>query len=200
MQKFSTVLNIVLLIAVAVLYYLWFSNRSTSVAATPVGKDSSGVSKLHIAYFDLDTLQKHYDYFIEMSKYIDGKRGTMEQKLNGLRNQITAKINDYNKRGPGLSQTEQLQLQEEVGNMQNNYQQQEQNLTQEFQSESMEKMLDIKARIQLLLKKYSADKGYTYVFATSSDDNVIYYRDSVNDVTSELVTLLNEDYNAGKKK
>jgi outer membrane protein len=124
----------------------------------------------------------------------------MESKLNNIRQQYTSKVNDYNKRGATLSQTEQSQMQEDLQRLDSYYSQQQQSLGQDFQGEYMQKMLDLKTKIQNFLKAYSAQKGYEYVFATSSDDNVIYYKDSVRNITKDVVDKLNDEYKNSKKK
>ena len=124
----------------------------------------------------------------------------MEAQLGKLRNEYNAKVNDYNKRGATLSQTEASQLQEQIMQLQQNFGQQQDAMSQQLQNETLAKMLEVKGKIQEFLKTYSAEKGYTYVFATSSDDNVIYYRDSVRNITNDLVKQLNDKYRALKKK
>ena len=124
----------------------------------------------------------------------------MESKLNKIRSDYTTKVNDYNKRGASMSQTEQSQMQEDLAGLQNMYDQQQQSLGQEFQGEYMQKMLDLKNKIQSFLKAYSTQKGYAYVFSTSSDDNVIYYKDSLRNITPDIVDKLNADYKSSKKK
>ena len=199
MKKFLIVFNILLAIAVAYLFYIHF----TYVATDEHEKNQNAIiaaNAMKIAYFDLDTLQNNYEYFKEMRTYLTGKKDVMDQKLNKIRSDYTAKVNDYNKRGPSLSQTEQSQMQQELGAMNNNYQQQEQALGEDLQSETMEKMVDVRTKIQDFLKTYSKQKGYSYVFATSSDDNVMYYKDTLKNITPDLVKQLNVLYLATKKK
>ena len=148
----------------------------------------------------MDTLEKYYEYAKETRDYLKGKNEAMESKLNKIRSDYTSKVNDYNKRGASMSQTEQSQMQEDLSRMQSMYDQQQQSLSQEFQGEYMQKMLDLKNKIQDFLKTYSAQKGYAYVFATSSDDNVIYYKDSLRNITPDIVDKLNADYKNSKKK
>lgn len=199
MKNFLLSLNIILFGAVAYLYYQHFSNSSNSTKEEKQNKEIAA-SSLKIAYFDLDSLENHYDYFKEVRDYLKGRNDAMEGELNKMRNQYSAKVNDYNKRGPSLSQAEASQIQEDIGQMQNNFSQQQENMGQQLQNETMAKMLDVKSKIQEYLKTYSAQKGYTYVFATSSDDNVIYYKDSVRNITTDLVKLLNDKYKESRKK
>lgn len=198
MNKGLLIFNIVLLIALGYLYYAFYTEKN----AVPVTAFQQTPSKTNfrIAYFDLDTLEKYYVYAKETRDYLKDKNDAMESKLNNIRQQYTAKVNDYNKRGATLSQTEQSQMQEDLQRLDSYYSQQQQSLGQDFQGEYMQKMLDLKTKIQNFLKAYSAQKGYEYVFATSSDDNVIYYKDSVRNITKDVVDKLNDDYKNSKKK
>lgn len=200
MNKFLLGLNIVLLLAVAYLFYAFYNNnKSAQAAVTPQKHDSTDLN-FKIAYFDIDSIDKNYVFAKETRDYLKGKNDAVEAKLNKIKQDYMAKVNEYNKRGATLSQTEQSQMQEDLARLDNYYSQQQQSLSQDFQGEYMQKMLELKNKIQAFLKTYSAQRGYTYVFATSSDDNVIYYKDSVRNITNEIVRRLNDEYAASKKK
>ncbi len=197
MNRFLLVFNVILLIALAYLYYAFY-NKPASPQPIKRTNDSS-LNHIKLAYFDMDTLEKYYEYAKQTRDYLKGKNEAMEARLNKIRSDYTSKVNDYNKRGASMSQTEQSQMQEDLARMQNSYDQQQQGLSQEFQGEYMQKMLDLKNKIQEFLKTYSTQKGYAYVFATSSDDNVIYFKDSVRNITGDIVTQLNNAYKNEKK-
>jgi len=198
MNKILLILNIVLLIGLGYLYYAFYGNKkATQPVATTLQTQPKPSFK--IAYFDLDTLEKYYVFAKETRDYLSGQNDAMQGKLNKIRQDYTAKVNDYNKRGATLSQTEQSQMQEDLTRMDSYYSQQQQSLGQDFQGEYMRKMLDLKNKIQEYLKSYSAQKGYEYVFATSGDDN-LYYKDSVRNITTDIVDKLNEEYKNSKKK
>ena len=199
MKNVLLAINLVLAAAVGYLFYLHF-NKSTDENVEKKQTDAIAASTVKIAYFDLDSLENHYEYFKEVRDYLKGKNDVMEAQISKMRNDYSAKVNDYNKRGPSLSQAEASQLQDQIQQMQNNFSQQQENLGQQLQNETLAKMMDVKSKIQEYLKSYSAQKGYTYVFATSSDDNVIYYKDSVKNITNDLVTLLNNKFKETKKK
>jgi outer membrane protein len=75
MKNISIILNIVLLIAVAVLYYLHFSGNKT-VSAT---SDSNIPSDIRIAYVNSDSIAKHYDYLKETRNVMEAKTQRMDQ-------------------------------------------------------------------------------------------------------------------------
>jgi len=199
MNRVLLILNVVLLLALAYLYFAFFTEvRDPQPRHTQA--DSSAKTNIKIAFFDFDTLVKKYEYAKEINEYLQGKNNAMEAKLDRLKKDFSSKLNDYQKRGASLSQMEQTQMQEELGHMQNNLDQQQQSLGQEMQSEYTQKMFDLKTRIQNFLKTYAQQKGYEYVFATSSDENLIFYKDSVRNITSDIVAQLNQQYQETKKK
>ena len=198
MNRFLLVLNVILLIALAYLYYAFYSKPSPQQLVKKTNDTS--LNHIKLAYFDMDTLEKYYQYAKVTRDYLTGRREAMESRLNKSRVDYTNKVNDYNKRGASMSQTEQSQMQEDLARMQNSYDQQQQSSNQEFQGEYMQKMLDLKNKIQDFLKTYSIQKGYAYVFATNGDDNVIYFKDSLRDITSDIVSKLNDTYKSAQKK
>ncbi len=196
MNKVLLSLNIILLLAVVFLYYSFYHQKNTP--ATTAKNQDLPKANFRIAYFDLDTLEKYYTFAKETRDYLKTKNDAMEAKLNSIRQQYQDKVNDYNKRGATLSQVEQSQMQEDLARLDNYYSQQQQSLSQNFQGEYMQKMLDLKNKIQSFLKDYSAKKGYEFVFASSSDD-MIYYKDSVRNITPEVLEQLNAAYKNSKK-
>ena len=198
MNKALLTVNIILIVALGYLYYAFYSAPKAVTQQEKIN-DTTG-THFKIAYFDLDTLEKSYDYAKETRDYLSGKNDAVESKLNQLKATYSNKLNDYQKRGASMSQTEQSQMQEDLGRMQQNFEQEQQSLGQQFQNEYMQKMLDLKKKIQDYLKNYCVQKGYEFVFAASSDDNVIYYKDSIRNITTELVNNLNQDYRNSKKK
>lgn len=198
MNRFLLAFNIILLIALGYLYYAFY-NKPASPQFVKRTNDTA-LNHIKLAYFDMDTLEKYYEYAKVTRNYLKNKNEAMEDRLNKIRSDYTSKVNDYNKRGASMSQTEQSQMQEDLARMQNAYDQQQQSLSQEFQGEYMQKMLDLKNKIQEFLKSYSLQKGYAYVFSTSTDDNVIYYKDTLRNITTDIVAQLNAAYKKAQKK
>ena len=199
MNKVLLTLNIVLIIGLAYLYYAFFTDKKTDVVPKKMVQTHADTS-FKIAYFDLDSLEKYYVFAKETQDYLKNKSSLMDGKLNKIKQDFTSKLNDYQKRGATLSQTEQSQMQEDLSRMDNFYTQQQQSLGQDLQNEIMQKMLVLRNKIEVFLKDYCSQRGYVYVFATSNEDNIIYYKDSVRNITADIVAKLNEEYNTSKKK
>ncbi|MGN6618203.1 MAG: OmpH family outer membrane protein [Ilyomonas sp.] len=197
MNKILLTLNIILLIAVGALYYLYYLyTNSDEHKITEANKAVANSYK--VAYFELDSLQNQYEFYKEIRDYLNSKDAQITKKLNELRNNYMNKVKEYQQKGPTMSQTEQGEFQQVLMNMQNNYSQQEHDLGQDMQAEQMRKLQEVKKKIQDFLKTYCRDQGYAYVFASDDYDN-LYYKDTVRDITPEVVRLLNEDYKKSKK-
>lgn len=200
MKNVLLALNIVLLGAVGFLYYLHYEAKSkqTTIKATDTPKDP--VQKdVSIAYFELDSLENNYEYAKEVKNFLTQKDRDNAAKLNKLKNNFNQKYSEYQQKGPNLSQNEQSEYQQELMKLQNNYAETEQNLTTAMNTLAIEKMQQVKMKIQDYLKNYSSSKGFTYVFASSGDD-YLYYKDTLRNITAEIISGLNNQYKMEKSK
>jgi len=198
MNKFLLSLNIVLLLAVGFLFYLYFDYIHSDQHR--IKQAEAAVSNsFKIAYFDSDSLQNQYTLYKEAREYLRNKEAQVQQELNAKKNEYITKVKEYNQKGPTMSQADQSAFQQVLLKMQNDFEEKKQELGQDMQSEQMRKLLEVKTRIQQFLRNYCKDKGYAYVFASDEND-YLYYKDTVRNITPDIVRLLNEDYKNTKNK
>lgn len=198
MNKFLLPLNLVLLAAVGYLYYLHYSYTSSDTHDKE--RTNNAIKNTNkVAYFELDSIQNNYEYFKEIRDYLSGKSKEYSDKLNNLRNKFQLRAKEYQEKGPSLSQTEQGTFQNELSRLQNEYVETEQDLNTKMQSENLEKMQSVKGKIQDYLKTFCTDKGYSFVFSSTPDD-FMYYKDTLVNITNELITGLNERHKTDKAK
>ena len=198
MNKFLLSLNIVLLLAVGFLFYLYFDYTHSDLHR--IQQANAAVSNsFKIAYFDSDSLQNQYTLYKEAREYLRNKEAQVQQELNAKKNEYIAKVKEYNQKGPTMSQADQSAFQQVLLKMQNDFEEKKQELGQDMQGEQMRKLLEVKTRIQQFLRNYCKDKGYAYVFASDEND-YLYYKDTVRNITPDIVRLLNEDYKNTKNK
>lgn len=193
-------LNIVLLIAVIVLFAIVFQLKSSiggqgsaNTVAANAGNNNLKESdpKIKIAYFELDSLSNNYLYYKNIRKALSSRESQINAQLTTLKNNIINKAQYYQEKGASMNQNEQMAAQQDMQKLQQNYGMKEQELTQQFHDETNKKLLDVRTRIMNFLKNYAKEKGYAYVVATSEDDNIFYYKDSLRNITPELVNGLN---------
>jgi len=201
MKQISTVISIVALAACGLLFYLHFSQSNQLKKRQFVSEDkkSDSTSQFSIAYFDIDTLQKNYDGFKEAEEKIKGKDLSNRNQLNSLNNSNQRRLRELQEKAPLMTQAEGEAAQRELAQLQQQFSQKEVELDQELKKLQMELMTGIQEKVEVYLKKYNQQKGYSFIFSYRPGE-LIYYKDSMYDITHHLVKGLNEEYAKSKKK
>src|SRR5215471_97292 len=193
MNKISLLLNVILIAAVGYLYYEHYHYANEDLQ-THANERAAAVNSFKIAYFELDSVENNYEYVQKVNDDLMKKDQTNAQQLNKLKNNYLNKLQEYQKKGSMITAQENSDYQQTLARMQDDYQQTEQQLSNEMQAEMGEKLQDVKNKIEDFLKGYCAQKGLAYVFGASSNDNFLYYKDSIRNITPDLIKGLNDQY------
>ncbi len=197
MKNISTILSVIALVLIGILFYLHFSQKNGKVSS-PAAKTTGtqDAANFKIAYFDIDSLQEHYDYFKDISTEIKGKENSITSELTRMQSNFQSKIKEWQQRGQNMTQSEGEAAQREYAQMQQRYEQRQVTLEQDLQKHKVEKMNDVRKRIEDYLKEYNKEKGYAFILSYEPGF-MLYYKDSVYDITNDVIKGLNEQY---KKK
>jgi outer membrane protein len=195
MKNINTILNVVLGIAVAVLFYFQFSGSKPSVAA---GSKAVAAGDFRIAYFEIDSVESQFNYYKEVSNSIQAKAQQNNNELNQLKEVFASKYQELQKNGQRMTESEVNARQQELQQMDKTFKSKEQMMNNEMQDESMKKLQDVKKKITDYLAEYNKSKGYAFILGNNSDMLSMYYKDTAYDITADLVKGLNELYKAKK--
>ncbi|MEX6686866.1 OmpH family outer membrane protein [Danxiaibacter flavus] len=198
MNRFLIGLNVVLLIAVGVLFYLHFDGKGKSSQTVPAVKGPESAT-FKIAYFELDSLQNRYEYYKEVRDNLAAKSEQNARDLRAKQDAYMKKVKEYQQKGPTMSQTEQSQYEQTLYQMQNDLRAEQEEKQQQLNTEGMRKLQDVKLKIQDFLKGFCQEKGYSYVFAASEEDN-LYFKDSTRNITDSVIFYLNAQHKSTKSK
>lgn len=196
MKQLSIALNILLLVLVAILFYLHFDSRNKQVVPVQTKATIVPTPGSRIAYFEMDSLQENYTYFKEALNQLKQKEQVMNNELVGLEKSYQKKINEWQQKGASMSQAEADAAQRENAQMQQNYQVRKQAMEEGFAKQSMEFKKDIKNKIEVFLKSYNTEKKYSYILSYEPD--FIFLRDTTMNITGDLVRGLNASYKTKK--
>jgi outer membrane protein len=195
MKNLSLILNIVLLVAVIILYVLHFSPGKSSTKAS--SSDTSGVD-LKVAYIQSDSVLKHYEYLKVNRVQLEAKTKKMDQDLRnrtvGLQNEISA----YQRNVSGMTLGQARAAEEDLGKKQQNLQLYQQTLQQQLMQEEAKLNKELYDRITTFLKKYGEEKGLQVVLKYDPTSDVLFGGESL-DITEDVIEGLNEAYLAEKK-
>ncbi len=195
MKYFSTILNVVLLLAVAFLYYQVFANKNNNVAIGKTTVSSATIREaVHapIAYVELDSLNEKIVYIKEKRKILEAEQKAIETEwqsgYRGLENQK----NNFIKKGDAITQQMAEQFQAELMQQQQTIDQKKQNLTQKLSERSYKFMDDIQKKLKDFLTEYNKEKNYMYILTTGTGLDYMVYKDSTLNITDDVVNGMNE--------
>jgi outer membrane protein len=195
MKNFSSTLSLICLVLISVLFFLFF-NHTEQLKKITVQTEKQNASTFKIAYFELDSLEAHYNYFKDAEAQAKAKETAMNNELSAMEKGYQKKIAEWQQKGSTMTQAESQQASQEYASMQQNFQARKQSMQEELAKHNGEIMTDIKKRIENYLRDYNKQKSYSFIFAYDPT-SIIYYKDSAYNITSDVVAGLNAGY---KKK
>jgi outer membrane protein len=193
MKNLPLILNIVLLVAVGVLFFLHFSPKTVQ----PSTGGSSNPGDLKVAYIKSDTVLKYYEYLKVNKKQLEEKTQKLEQDFRnraiGLQNEIAA----YQRNVSSMTLGQVKATEEDLGKKQQNLQMYQQSLGQQLAEEEAILNRELYDRITKYLKKYGADKDLQVVLKYDPTSDVLFAVDAL-DISQDVIKGLNDEYTAEK--
>ena len=202
MKQFSIFLNIILLGAVGVLYYLHFSTSKTKnpprkyLANSHKDTCSAGPG---IAYVELDSLNNNVVFIKERKKELElEQKQILNEYESACRQQETEK-NNFIKRGNSITQTEAETFQAKWMQRQQELDAAKQSKGQRLAEKGGKIMEDVQVTLKDFLNEYNKDKRYSYILATGGGFDYLFFKDSTQNITNEIIKGLNERMNKKAK-
>ena len=187
MKPNSWIVNGVMALAIIVLFVLHFNSNST-----PIKSSAMAAGGVKVAYFEIDSIQNSYNFFKDVKAALQAKDVENAKQLTALKNAFAIKYQELQKNGQFLSQAEIGARQQELAQLEKNYTNREQQLAAEMQEESFKRLQEVKQKIEAFLVSYNKNKEFAYIF--SSNPDLMYYKDTAYDITSDIVKGLNAEY------
>jgi len=201
MRNIAMVPGLLALLLTGILFYVIYhrppAGSPLSTQSRPSANENQpAINNFRMAYFNLDSLESHYQYFKDVLDQVKGKENEMNSELSGIEKSFQKKITEWQKKAPTMSPAESEQAQQEYAQMQQNYQMRKQSLQESLLKHNEDLKADIRRKIEDYLKEYNKGKSYNYIISYEAN-SFIYIRDTAYNITDDLVSGLNEAY---KKK
>jgi outer membrane protein len=182
--------NIVLTVAVAILFYLHFKNHAATSVATP----TAAIGK-KIVYVNTDSLLNNYQFYKDTQKEFENKGYRLQVDLGGRERALQNELGAIQQRAQTMSQAElqaaDLTLKKKGSELQAYSQDQQQKLA-EAQSKRVD---EIYSAIRDHIKSMNNNNKYEYVLGYAKGGGILFADESV-DVTKAIVEGLNSTYKA----
>jgi outer membrane protein len=193
MKGGAFILNVILLMLVGILFYWHFSSKEKPADFHKADINPSNTSKqFRIAYFEMDSITNSFAMVKDVKSELSKEEDKMNSNLSRLQKMYNDKLSKYQSQAAQMNQIQSEQANRDMLQLQETIRGQKQDMDQKYQDFYMRKMQDVKSRIEEFLKEYNKSKGYSYIF--SNEPGFIYYRDTMFNITKDLVKGLNEQY------
>lgn len=204
MKQLSLALNLLLLVAVGVLYYLHFSQKNATktpnvaVRANPVTTDGKVVAPL-IAYVELDSLNENITFIKNKRKELEAEQRSIEMEWeNGYRD-LERQRDNFLKKGNSITQEEAQQMQMSLMSQQEKIDERKQTKVQKLSERSFTAMDDIQKKLRDFMEEYNREKNYMYILTTGTGLDYMVYKDSTLNITRDVIEGMNQKLNSGKQ-
>jgi len=193
----SLVLNVILTIAVAVLYYLHFKDHQSETApATAIHAEAKGKS---IVYVNVDSLLTKYDYFKDTQKVLESKRFQLENDLASKGRNLQNKVAFFQQRAATMTQEQGRATEASLQKEQQDILAYRERAAQNLALEEQEKNKELYEKIFDYLKKQNAQNKYEFVLGFTKGGGILF-ADPTNDQTSRILEGLNKEYQSNQPK
>ncbi|MCC2547760.1 OmpH family outer membrane protein [Hymenobacter sp. BT175] len=222
-NTFRLILDAVLVVAIAVLFYLHFADKRAAAPAKSVASTTAVVSS------DADTTDTEDNElppadtaaltpapapsanvekvaYVESSKLLDGYKGmqdarkSFEAKARGWEKQnqnmlagFQAAVQKYQKEADGLTAEQRAATEQRLQAQQGQIAQQQDRLRQQAAEEEAKMSQQVLERVNKLIEKYGKDNGYKLILIAAPSGTIAYGRKDL-DITDAVVKHLNAAY------
>lgn len=194
MKNFSGILNVILVAAVAVLYYLHFSNKPEP----PLQNKVVNMSNINIAYVNSDSLLDNYLYFKNKKTELEEKQSRIKNELKNESAKLQSEVEDYQQKAATMNEQERRKLEEQLTMKQQNLMQKKDDLVSKLDDEQNKTNEGLYNKLTSYMKEYNKDKNYSFILGFQRGGGILFANDSLN-ITKDIVQGLNHAYEEEQK-
>jgi outer membrane protein len=189
--------NILLSLAAGLLLYLQFSPKKNNKEPVKIPVyDTTYGNQFRIAYFEMDSVEANFNAVRDVKADIEEKEIEKINSQNQLDQVIKNKFNEFSRKSP-MKPEDEAAAQNVLKQLSDSIKNEKQEMEQAYQGFVMRKNLEIKKMIGNFIKDFNKTRNFSFI--VTDDTGLFYYKDSVYNITSEVVKGLNEQYGRGKK-
>jgi len=202
-KNISLILNGVLLVAVIILYILFFTGKKENTSSVNTGNtvNTEALTQGEIVYINIDSVLGKYDMYSDLQNELQSKVKASEDQLANQERNLRKEFEDFQyKVGKQLvTRSEADQIQQSLARKEQELYQLQNNLQMKLAEEQQVAQNKVLNSITEYLESLESDKNYQFVLGTSFGGNILYANKNLN-VTNDVVKGLNEKYTSENKK
>ncbi len=190
MKNISLILNVILLGAIAHLYYL--NSKKATSGPTAITVPANQMAGAKIAWVNADTLDAQYEWLKDQKKSIEQRMKNAGNSLVTKRDALARDMSDFEQKAQ-RNDVAPADLQKEYEVLQGRQQKladEADRLDKQVSEEQKKAFNDLYANVEAQLKTLSSQIGYDYIMSYSRGGQLLMANDSLN-ITRQVLSLLN---------
>jgi len=203
MKKIPLIINVVLVLAVAALYVLYFTGKEQEGEAPEEmpGDITPALASSRIAFVNFDTVLLNYDMFIDLRDELASKQMTSEAELTAEGQKFEREAADFqDKVQKGLlTRSRAQEMQQQLIAEQDRITQLRDDLSLELMEQEQVMNRQVLYSIMEFMEEYNKRHTYQYILSNTLGGALLYANDSL-DITANVVKGLNKKYKEEKEK
>jgi outer membrane protein len=197
MKNVSVVLNVILVIAVAFLFYMQFAGDSKEIQTDKADEQSVSYDNVAIAYVNSDSLLTNYKLTEEIAEKLAEKQGKFENEYQNRAEGLQSEINDFQRTASNLTVAQGKALEEGLMKKQQNLMRYQENLNMQLRQEEAKLNEELYEKVSAFLKDYGNEHDLQLVLTYARGSGVLYANEGL-DISNKVIEGLNKEYEAGK--
>jgi outer membrane protein len=202
-KNISLILNSILLVAVIVLYVLFFAGRKSKT--TNYNNENNEQAQINtqgeIVFINIDSVLNNYKMYVDIQEELQAKLKASEDQLANQDKNLRKEVEDFQyKVGKQLvTRSEADEIQQTLARKEQELYQLQSNLQKKLGEEQQVALNKVLNSIMGYLESIESEKKYKFVLGTTFGGNIFYANKKLN-ISNEVVKGLNEKYSADIEK
>lgn len=193
-KHISLILNGILLLAVAHLYYLNFSKKNAPDENATIAPPASAHTGVRIAYVDADTLDAKYEWLKQQKADLEKRVANAEKTMTGKKDALMKDMAVFQKKYESGT-VPPAELEKEYNTLtarQQKLAEEEARLGKQLADEQQKAMNELMANVEGKLKSLQSQIGYDYILSYSKGGGQVLLANDSLDITNQVLELLNK--------
>jgi outer membrane protein len=205
MKNLPLLINGVLAIGLAILYYLHFSCTSqcenTTEGTEDAIEDTANLPeenpeeiKSNIGYINVDSLQDKYALYEELIQKLKSRQTKYEREISTKMSAFEKKVKDFQEKAPTMSQFEGQMKQQELAEEEQKLYKMREDFSVKFQEEELKLNDEFQKTVKAYIEKHNQETNFDIIIGASQMGNVVLDHKPGIDITNSVVDGLNAEY------
>ena len=207
--KSLTITNVILIIAVIILFVMQFSgsktiNKEVEQPKEVVELDSAVVDEpeslgsFNVAFVNSDTVTKYSDYNVDVSSFLKTEQASAEYRLKKMRKDLEKDVEYFKVNQAVMSQGEAQRRYNEMAEKEQALVLEQQKISERYVSKENKAMMEYVYGTNEFMQKIGQELGYDYILSYRVGGSMLYANPGL-DITDKVIELLNAEYKKSKE-